>query len=74
VRVPTNEVTAIATPSGGEITAHLGGRDRTMTIDTRGTPITEFGIGPVERRELIARGEETAREFLRTRAPGLRES
>jgi NTE family protein len=38
-----------------------------MTVDTRGTAITEFGIGPVERRELIERGKEAARDFLQRR-------
>jgi hypothetical protein len=42
-----------------------------MTIDTRGTAITAFGIGREERSGLIARGEETARTFLRDRAPRL---
>jgi NTE family protein len=49
-------------------------RERTMTIDTRGTAITDFDIGPVQRRDLIARGEETAREFLRRRAHGPRQA
>jgi hypothetical protein len=38
-----------------------------MTVDTRGTAITEFRIGAKERRELIARGEQAARGFLAQR-------
>jgi hypothetical protein len=41
-----------------------GVRDRTMTVDTRGTAITDFDIDDAHRRDLIARGEQTAREFL----------
>ena len=33
VRVPTNEVTTIRPPSGGSITAYLGGRDDAFFID-----------------------------------------
>ena len=61
----------VATALVGRDQTHLerpGVRDRTMTVDTRGTAITEFGIGPVERADLVGRGEETAREFLRRRA------
>jgi len=60
----------VATALVGRDQTHLdrpGVRERTMTVDTKGTAITEFGIGPVERADLIARGEETAREFLRRR-------
>jgi NTE family protein len=38
-----------------------------MTVDTAGTAITEFGIGLVERRSLMERGGQAAREFLRNR-------
>ena len=65
----------VATTLVGRDQTHLeqpGVRERTMTIDTRGTTITDFDIGPVQRRELIARGEQTAREFLRRRAHGPR--
>ena len=64
----------VATALVGRDQTHLerpGVRERTMTVDTRGTAITEFGIGPVERHELIDRGEVTAREFLRERAQRL---
>jgi predicted acylesterase/phospholipase RssA len=57
----------VATALVGRDQTHLdrpGVRERTMTIDTRGTTITEFGIGPVERRELLQRGEQCARDFL----------
>ena len=60
----------VATALVGRDQTHLdrpGVRERTMTVDTKGTAITEFGIGPVERADLIARGAETAREFLRQR-------
>ena len=43
-----------------------------MTIDTRGTTITEFGIGADERRELLQRGEQCARDFLEQWAGGSR--
>jgi NTE family protein len=59
----------VATALVGRDQTHLerpGVRERTMTVDTKGTAITEFGIGPVERAELVARGEQTAVEFLRT--------
>jgi NTE family protein len=67
----------VATTLVGRDQTHLerpGVRERTMTIDTRGTSITEFDLGPEERHELIARGEATARAFLRERAPGLRKT
>jgi NTE family protein len=57
----------VATALVGRDQTHLerpGVRERTMTVDTRGTTITEFGIGPVERRQLIERGKEAARDFL----------
>lgn len=40
-------------------------RDRTMTVDTSGTSITEFGIRGRKRADLIERGQATARDFLR---------
>jgi NTE family protein len=61
----------VATALVGNDQTHLdrpGVRERTMTVDTRGTAITDFGIGPVQRRDLIDRGEQTARDFLRQRA------
>jgi NTE family protein len=57
----------VATALVGRDQTHLdrpGVRDRTMTIDTSGTAITEFDIGPRERRSLLARGEQAARAFL----------
>jgi NTE family protein len=60
----------VATALVGRDQTHLdrpGVRERTMTVDTKGTAITEFGIGPVERADLLARGVEAAREFLRQR-------
>jgi NTE family protein len=57
----------VATALVGRDQTHLerpGVRDRTMTVDTRGTAITEFGIGPTKRRQLIERGQEAARLFL----------
>jgi NTE family protein len=61
----------VATALVGRDQTHLdrpGVRERTMTVDTRGTAITEFGIGATERRELIERGQEAARTFLRDRS------
>jgi NTE family protein len=60
----------VATALVGRDQTHLdrpGVRERTMTVDTRGTSITEFGIHLLERRALIERGATAAREFLRTR-------
>jgi len=60
----------VATALVGRDQTHLdrpGVRERTMTVDTRGTSITEFGIHLLERRALIERGGAAAREFLRTR-------
>ena len=60
----------VATALVGRDQTHLerpGVRERTMTVDTSGTAITEFGIGSTERGKLIARGGDTAREFLRNR-------
>ena len=57
----------VATALVGRDQTHLdrpGVRERTMTVDTRGTAITEFGIRAKERGELIARGEQAARDFL----------
>ncbi|UOY03682.1 patatin-like phospholipase family protein [Blastococcus sp. PRF04-17] len=56
-------VTAIV----GRDQTHLerpGVRERTMTVDTAGTAITEFGIGAEERRRLVEEGSRTARDFL----------
>jgi predicted acylesterase/phospholipase RssA len=61
----------VATALVGRDQTHLerpGVRERTMTVDTRGTSITEFDISPTERRELIERGQEAARLFLATQA------
>jgi NTE family protein len=60
----------VATALVGRDQTHLerpGVRERTMTVDTRGTAITEFGIGPVERATLIQRGRDAAEDFLRNR-------
>ena len=60
----------VATTLVGRDQTHLerpGVRERTMTVDTKGTAITDFGIGLVERRQLIERGGQTAREFLANR-------
>jgi NTE family protein len=61
----------VATALVGRDQTHLdrpGVRERTMTVDTAGTAITEFGIGSEERRRLIEQGELTARDFLGRRA------
>ncbi|MCU1667632.1 MAG: Patatin [Blastococcus sp.] len=63
----------VATTLVGRDQTHLerpGVRERTMTVDVHGTAITDFGIGPVERRGLLATGEQTAHDFLRGRAAG----
>ena len=60
----------VATALVGRDQTHLdrpGVRERTMTVDTSGTAITEFGIGATERGALIARGGDAAHEFLRGR-------
>src|SRR5215218_4749023 len=60
----------VATALVGRDQTHLerpGVRERTMTVDTRGTAITEFGIGPVERATLIQHGRDAAEDFLRNR-------
>jgi NTE family protein len=60
----------VATTLVGRDQTHLerpGVRERTMTVDTKGTAITDFGIGLVERRQLIERGGQTVREFLANR-------
>jgi NTE family protein len=62
----------VATALVGRDQTHLdrpGVRERTMTVDTHGTAITEFGIGEQERQQLIERGQEAARDFLRRRRP-----
>jgi hypothetical protein len=38
-----------------------------MTVDTKGTSITDFWIGKDDRQRLIADGESTARAFLADR-------
>jgi NTE family protein len=61
----------VATALVGNDQTHLdrpGVRDRTMTVDTRGTAITDFDIGAAQRQGLIARGAQTARDFLQTHA------
>jgi NTE family protein len=60
----------VATALVGRDQTHLdrpGVRERTMTVDTRGTAITEFGISAKKRAALIERGEQAARDFLRRR-------
>ena len=57
----------VATALVGRDQTHLdrpGVRDRTLTVDTRGTDITEFRIGGAERDALLERGEQAARDFL----------
>jgi NTE family protein len=58
----------VATALVGRDQTHLerpGVRDRTMTVDTSGTVITEFGIGSRKKAELVDRGRTAAVEFLR---------
>jgi NTE family protein len=58
----------VATALVGRDQTHLdrpGVRERTMTVDTSGTSITEFGIRGRKRADLIERGQATARDFLR---------
>jgi len=65
----------VATSLVGRDQTHLdrpGVRERTLTVDTRGTALTEFGIRARERQELIARGEQAARDFLLRREGGPR--
>jgi NTE family protein len=65
----------VATSLVGRDQTHLdrpGVRERTLTVDTRGTALTEFGIRARERQELIARGEQAARNFLLRREGGRR--
>jgi NTE family protein len=67
----------VATALVGRDQTHLerpGVRERTMTVDTRGTTITEFGIGRAERLQLVERGHQAARAFLQIRAQGPRHS
>ena len=57
----------VATALVGRDQTHLdrpGVRARTMTVDTSGTAITEFGIGEREKAALVERGRTAAREFL----------
>jgi NTE family protein len=58
----------VATALVGRDQTHLdrpGVRDRTMTVDTSGAAITEFGIGAREKADLVGRGRTAAAEFLR---------
>jgi NTE family protein len=58
----------VATALVGRDQTHLdrpGVRDRTMTVDTAGTSITEFGIGATKKAALIERGRATAADFVR---------
>lgn len=60
----------VATALVGRDQTHLdrpGVRDRTISVDTSGTQITEFRIGGAERDALLERGQQAAREFLRRR-------
>jgi len=60
----------VATALVGRDQTHLdrpGVRERTMTVDTRGAAITEFGIRDKKRAELIERGAQAARAFLARR-------
>jgi NTE family protein len=57
----------VATALVGRDQTHLdrpGVRERTMTVDTRGTEITEFRMGDAERNALLDRGQQAARSFL----------
>jgi NTE family protein len=61
----------VATALVGNDQTHLdrpGVRDRTMTVDTSGTALTDFDIDGAHRQDLIARGERTARDFLQKKA------
>jgi NTE family protein len=58
----------VATALVGRDQTHLdrpGVRERTLTVDTSGTAITEFGIGSREKAELVERGRTAALDFLR---------
>jgi len=60
----------VATALVGRDQTHLdrpGVRERTMIVDTSGTAITEFGIGARKKVELVERGRDAARDFLRDR-------
>jgi NTE family protein len=60
----------IATALVGRDQTHLdrpGVRGRTMTVDTSGTGIVEFGIGGAERQALLDRGRREGRRFLAAR-------
>ncbi|MCW2636861.1 MAG: Patatin [Blastococcus sp.] len=57
----------VATALVGRDQTHLdrpGVRERTMTVDTAGTSITEFGIGASKKADLIERGRTTAADFV----------
>jgi len=61
----------VATALVGNDQTHLdrpGVRARTMTVDTRGTGITDFDIDDARRQDLLTRGERTARDFLEEHA------
>ena len=61
----------VATTLVGNDQTHLdrpGVRERTMTVDTSGIAITDFGIDDAHRHDLIERGQQAAREFLQQRA------
>ena len=57
----------VATALVGRDQTHLerpGVRERTLTVDTSGTAITEFGIGDREKAQLVERGRTAALDFL----------
>ncbi len=61
----------VATTLVGNDQTHLdrpGVRERTMSVDTHGIAITDFGIDDAHRQDLIERGQQAAREFLQRRA------
>jgi NTE family protein len=58
----------VATALVGRDQTHLdrpGVRERTMTVDTAGTSITDFGIRAKKKSDLIERGRVAAADFLR---------
>src|SRR4051812_22339503 len=64
----------VATALVGRDQTHLdrpGVRERTMTVDTSGTSIPDYGRGPAERAELIGRGGTAPGEFLSEQAARL---
>jgi NTE family protein len=57
----------VATALVGRDQTHLdrpGVRERTMTVDTAGTSITDFGIRAKKKSDLLDRGRATAADFL----------